>query len=121
MKTSSPWTGRSLPDRSLPAKITGKARYTADSGGPGCLHAALVTSPYAHAGIVSINTAKAEGYPGVYAVLTGNDVPVTLGIYTRDKPPLAVGKIRHHGETAAAVAAETPAAAREAASLIEIT
>jgi len=99
--------------------MTGKTRYTADSGGPGCLHAALVTSP--HAGIVAIHTAKAEGCPGVHAVLTGDDVPVTLGIYTGDKPPLAVGKVRHHGEPVAAVAAETPAAAREAAALIEIT
>ena len=120
MDTKDTWTGRSVPDRSLPAKLAGKTRYAGDYGGPGCLEVALVTSTHAHAEIVSLDTEKARRYPGVHAVLTGEDVPVTLGIYTGDKPSLAVGKVRHYGEPVAAVAADTLAAAREAAALIEV-
>ena len=36
----------------------------------GMLHAALLTSPHAHARIVSIDTHKAEQLEGVHAVLT---------------------------------------------------
>ncbi len=49
-------------------KSTGKAKYTSDLKPPGMLFGALLTSPYAHARITSIDTTEAEHMPGVTAV-----------------------------------------------------
>jgi xanthine dehydrogenase YagR molybdenum-binding subunit len=51
-----------------PDKVSGKAKYTYDIKRPGMLYGKVVRSPYAHAKIVSIDTAAAEKMPGVAAV-----------------------------------------------------
>jgi xanthine dehydrogenase YagR molybdenum-binding subunit len=51
-----------------PDKVSGKAKYTYDIKRPGMLYGKIVRSPYAHAKIVSIDTAAAEKMPGVAAV-----------------------------------------------------
>ena len=53
----------------------GKPVYADDIEMRGMLHAALLTSPHAHARIVAIDTSKAKALPGVQAVLTYKDVP----------------------------------------------
>ncbi len=50
------------------AKASGKAKYSSDLNRPGLLHAALLTSPHAHARIKSIDTSAAEKMKGVTAV-----------------------------------------------------
>lgn len=55
------------------AKASGKAKFTSDIILPGMLHAKILTSPYAHARIKSMDTSKAEALPGVKAVLTYKD------------------------------------------------
>src|SRR5690606_1619716 len=47
----------------------GKPVYTDDIEMPGMLHAAMLTSPHAHARIRDIDTSEAERLPGVRAVL----------------------------------------------------
>jgi len=101
-------------------KLTGRARYVNDIYFPGLLHAALVTSPHAHARIVSIDTSKARNAAGVLAVVTGEDFPWNLGIYLGDKPPLARGIVRHFYEPVAAVVAESEAAAARGAALVDV-
>ena len=49
-------------------KSTGRAKYTSDTNKPGLLFAALLTSPHAHAKVVSIDTSAAKALPGVTAV-----------------------------------------------------
>jgi xanthine dehydrogenase YagR molybdenum-binding subunit len=49
-------------------KSTGKAKYSSDQKPPGMLFGALLTSPYAHARITSIDTSDAEHMDGVTAV-----------------------------------------------------
>ncbi len=56
-------------------KVTGKAQYSADIDLPGLLHGKVLRSPHAHAIIKSINTTKANNYPGVVAVITSSDLP----------------------------------------------
>ena len=56
-------------------KVTGRAQYGADAKVTGTLHAKLLRSPYPHARIRSIDTSKAEAFPGVRAVLTAKDLP----------------------------------------------
>src|SRR2546429_3321779 len=82
--------GTSLPRQDGPDKVTGRARYAGDQVLPGMLYARLVTSPYAHARILNINTAAALAVPGVVAVFTSE----TLGMaqaepLSRAQSPLA--------------------------------
>ncbi len=56
-------------------KVTGRAVYGADIKLPGMLSAVVVRSPHAHARIKSIDTSAAEAIDGVYAVMTGADIP----------------------------------------------
>jgi xanthine dehydrogenase molybdenum-binding subunit len=54
-------------------KASGKALYTRDLLLPGMLYAKVLTSPYAHAKMISLDTGEAEAYPGVRAVLRYDD------------------------------------------------
>jgi CO/xanthine dehydrogenase Mo-binding subunit len=54
-------------------KASGKALYTRDIQIPGMLYAKLLSSPYAHARILKMDTSKAEKLPGVRGVLRYDD------------------------------------------------
>ena len=56
-------------------KVTGRARYAADTAMPGLLYGKIVRSPHAHARIRSIDASRALALPGVYAVVTAEDFP----------------------------------------------
>ena len=88
------------PERTdAPAKTSGTLRFTDDRVRPGTLHVALLTSPHAHAEIRGIDVAAAQAARGVRGVFTGADWPdILIGLYLGDKPPLARGRVRHHGE-----------------------
>ncbi len=106
----------------------GKPVYTDDIEMKDMLHAALLTSPHAHARIKRIDTSRAKALPGVHAVLTYQDVPRVYYAsggqsYPNPKPYDQVSldyKVRHVGDRVAVVAAETPEIAREALQLIEV-
>jgi len=102
-------------------KVSGKTVYAADVNLPGMIWGKCLRSPLPHAKIRRINTAKAKRLPGVLGVLTAEDLPnVRVGLRLRDLPLLARGKVRFVGEKVAVVAAEEPALAEEALSLIEV-
>jgi putative selenate reductase molybdopterin-binding subunit len=106
----------------------GQPVFTDDFSLPGMLHAALLTSPHAHARIRSIQVEKARALPGVRAVLTYQDLPRVVFApgcqsYPNPKPYDQVSldsKVRHIGDKVAVVAADTPALAWEALQLIEV-
>jgi len=54
-------------------RASGKAAYTRDICLPGMLYAKVLTSPYAHARIKSIDTSRAEALPGVRDILRYDD------------------------------------------------
>ena len=54
--------------------ITGRTRWTDNITLPGMVHLAMVRSPFAHARIVSIDTAEAKSAPNVVTVITGAEV-----------------------------------------------
>src|SRR5215467_6237404 len=57
------------------ALLSGRGRYADDLSVPiGTLHAHVVRSPHAHAEIVAIDTSEALAVPGVWTVITGDDV-----------------------------------------------
>lgn len=104
-----------------PEKVGGKTLYTADLQLPGLIWGKCLRSPFSHAKIVSVNTAKAKKVSGVRAVLAGDDLPpFRVGLSLQDIPVLAQGKVRFAGEKVAAVGAEDLNVAEEALSLIEV-
>ena len=56
-------------------KVTGRAQYGADFQMSGLLYGKVLRSPHAHARIKSVDTTKAEAYPGVVSVVTAKDIP----------------------------------------------
>src|SRR5216684_2334752 len=50
------------------AKSSGKAKYASDLNPPGLLFGALLTSPYAHAKVKSVDISAAQSMKGVTAV-----------------------------------------------------
>jgi CO/xanthine dehydrogenase Mo-binding subunit len=113
--------GKATPKVEGVAKVTGGARYTADIVVEGTLWGRILHSPYAHARIISIDTAAALELPGVHAVITGDDVGSGYyGGLLKDVPPLARDVVRFSGERVAAVAAEDEETALRALDLIEV-
>jgi CO/xanthine dehydrogenase Mo-binding subunit len=105
------------------ARVTGRQRYVADIHLADELHAQLVTLPVARARIGEIDVAAALAVPGVRLVLTSADLPQPVprfGPQFEDRPVLAVGETKYHGEPVAAVAADTRDAAMEGAALVRV-
>jgi CO/xanthine dehydrogenase Mo-binding subunit len=104
-------------------RVTGSQHYVADVRLQGMLHVKLVTLDCAHARIISIDTRVAEQVPGVRMVMTATDLPQPVprfGPQFSDRPVIAVGETKYHGEPVAAVAADTEDAAEEAAGLVSV-
>jgi CO/xanthine dehydrogenase Mo-binding subunit len=102
-------------------KVTGSGRYAADLTLTGQLHAKFRYADHTHARIVSIDASGARAMPGVFAVLTHEDVPdVLYGDLAKDRRLFARERVRFEGDVVAAVAASTPEIAAEAAAAIEV-
>ncbi|MFE7466864.1 xanthine dehydrogenase family protein molybdopterin-binding subunit [Streptomyces sp. NPDC057499] len=104
-------------------KVTGEFAYSSDMWHEDMLWGHTLRSTVAHAEIAAIDIAEALATPGVHAVLTYDDLPSTVknyGLEIQDTPALAHGKVRHHGEPVALVAADHPETARRAAAKIRI-
>src|SRR2546430_9865297 len=86
-----------------PSKATGAAKYSYDINRPDMLWAKVVTSPYAHAEVTSIDTRAAEALPGVKGVWRDTEK-----------------EVRYAGEIVAAVAAVAEENAGEAARLVAV-
>ena len=103
-------------------KVTGRDQFGADIQFAGLLHGRILRSPFAHARIKSISTAKAEAMPGVKAVVTGDDLPKTddVALKYRRANILASDKVLYAGQAVAAVAAVDLQIAEEALNAIEV-
>src|SRR5579859_6089922 len=104
------------------AKVTGQTRYADDIFLPRMAYCKLLRSPHPHARIVKIDTTRAMAHPGVYAVLTGKDVPIEYGILpvSQDEQALCSDHVRHVGDPVAAVVAREELTAFEALDLIDV-
>jgi len=112
--------GKSIFRKEALAKVTGAAKYTGDYNITGLLHASIVASPYAHAEIKQIETSEAWKVPGVRAIVTGEQCPLLTGSVILDRPPIALGKVRYHGEPVAVIVADSEQSTRKAAALIKV-
>ncbi|MDX1483767.1 MAG: xanthine dehydrogenase family protein molybdopterin-binding subunit [Alphaproteobacteria bacterium] len=107
--------------------VSGTGTYVQDVVPKGCLHVAVLPSPYPRAKIVAIDSAKAEALPGVRAVVTGEELAAhTMPIYQGlNLPnvrwrPLAHEMTRYAGEWVVAVAADSVHVAEDALELIAV-
>jgi aerobic carbon-monoxide dehydrogenase large subunit len=114
-----------------PSMITGAAKYLDDLKLPGLAYVAVLRSPYAHARINGIDTARAKAQPEVIGAYTGKDFEHLPALpcawqaggtenFVATPRVLEIDRVTFTGAGVAAVVAETRAAAEDALSLIEV-
>ncbi|KRD18062.1 aldehyde oxidase [Mycobacterium sp. Root265] len=125
-----PATGRPVDRIEGRDKVTGAARYAADTVIDGLVHAVLVQSTIANGHVTAESmaaaSAAAAAAPGVLHVLTPLNCPplhvlpvdMTWDLPLERRPPLSDLSVQHVGQHLAVVIAETPEQAAEAASLM---
>jgi xanthine dehydrogenase D subunit len=108
------------PDGTL--KVTGDFAYASDLWMDDMLWGVTLRSPHPHARILRVDVTEALRTPGVFAVLTHDDVPgaKTYGLEHQDQPVLAIDVVRYQGEPVALAAADHPEVARQAAKKIVV-
>ena len=110
--------------------LRGTGSFAADWAFPDMLHMRVVRSSIAHGDIRSIDASVALALPGVVAVWTPDDVadipPIDFratkytGLEPYRQPVMARGRVRFVGEPVAAVFAENPRVAEDAATLVAV-
>lgn len=109
--------------------LTGRGVYTDDVGVPGMLQVAFHRSPIARGRIKSIDLSIAREIPGVYAILTAEDLKsfkvdmlsFFLALPTVPLPVLATDRVTHVGDPIALVVAQNRYIAEDAAGLIDVS
>src|SRR5687768_5663813 len=104
------------------AKCTGQTKFADDIVLPRMLYAKILRSHHPHALIKRIDSSKALATPGVFAVITGQDLPIPYGILpvSQDEHALCIDKVRFIGDPVAAVVAIDEDTAFDAMNLIEV-
>src|SRR5712691_3759413 len=119
-----PYVGRPLKRIEDPKLVTGQGQYVDDLKIPGLAFLAFLRSPHAHARITAIRTDAARAAPGVLRVVTAADLPplrptpfmaVVPGLKASPYRCLAGDVVDSTGVPVAAVVAESPSLARDAA------
>ena len=124
--------GSGIKRREDPRLITGQGTYADDVKLVGMLHVVMVRSPHAHARIRGVDADRARSHPGVVAVFTGAELkdqlgsnivgwPVPGATVEPPHPPMAHDTVRFAGEVVAAVIAEDPGVAVDAAGMVNVT
>ncbi|GLZ33452.1 carbon-monoxide dehydrogenase large subunit [Lentzea sp. NBRC 105346] len=113
-------TSPQRPDGNL--KVRGEFAYASDLWHEDMIWGATLRSPHPYARIKSIDITEALKIPGVYAVLTHEDVPGRnlYGLEHKDQPVLAVDIVRYQGEPIALVGADHPETANRAVKRIKV-
>jgi len=104
------------------AKCVGQTKFADDIVLPRMLFCKILRSHVPHALIKNIDASKALALPGVFAVITGKDLPIPYGILpvSQDEHALCIDKVRFVGDPVAAVAAIDEDTAFDAMNLIEV-
>jgi xanthine dehydrogenase large subunit len=116
--------GKPLSHESAAAHVQGTARYTDDQPRfAGMLTAWPVLAPCAHARITGVDTAAALSIPGIVSVLTHADVPGEndSSAHGGDETLLSETEILYHNQAVVWVLAESDAAARAGAALVQVS
>ena len=73
---------RTMSRQDAQERVSGQAAYTRDICLPGMLYAKILTSPYAHAKIISMDTSRAEALVGVRDILKFEDPDIAKDMQT---------------------------------------
>src|SRR5581483_2511943 len=133
------YVGAVVRRREDPRLLTGRGRFVDDLRVAGCLHAAIVRSPHAHARLGAVRLDRARAHAGVVACFAHADLvdllrplPVAgvppgplaarVGFRVKTAPqlPLATGKVRYVGEPVAVVVAADRYVAEDATERVEV-
>src|SRR3974377_1578142 len=125
--------GSRLPRLEDHALLTGRGRFVDDVAIAEPLHAAFVRSPHPHALIRAVRTDAAQALPGVFAVLTLDDIAPVMAkrrmVRTSNSGTqldrcwafaLADGEVSYVGEPVALVLAKDRYVAEDAAALVDV-
>lgn len=113
--------GTSQPRYDAVEKVTGAAIYSGDVKPDRMCYGKFVSSPHAHAKILSIDVSEALAMPGVVDVLTGADVPEKrYGGYIRDRHILCKHIVRFVGDYVALVVATDEVIAADAVAKVKV-
>jgi carbon-monoxide dehydrogenase large subunit len=124
------WIGQSVERLEDPPLVRGRGRFAADISFPHQLHMRIVRANHAHGRIAAIDASAARALPGVVAVWSAPDIADIPPIDFREgripalepyrQPVLAIDKVRYVGEPVAAIFAEDPYVAEDAADLVTL-
>jgi carbon-monoxide dehydrogenase large subunit/6-hydroxypseudooxynicotine dehydrogenase subunit gamma len=124
------WIGQSVERLEDPPLVRGCGRFAADISFPHQVHMRIVRANHAHGKIVAIDMSDARALPGVFAVWSAADIADIPPIDFREgripalepyrQPVLAIDKVRYVGEPVAAIFAEDPYVAEDAADLVTL-
>jgi carbon-monoxide dehydrogenase large subunit/6-hydroxypseudooxynicotine dehydrogenase subunit gamma len=130
MTSDNKWIGKSVARLEDPPLITGRGRFAGDLSFPHQLHMRVVRANHAHGKIASIDASAARALPGVTAAWSAADIADVPPIDFREgripalepyrQPVLATDRVRYVGEPVAAVFAEDPYVAEDAADLVTV-
>ncbi len=112
-----------VPHESAAKHVTGEAVYVDDILVSGeLLVGRVVTSPHAHAKILSFDLGAARAVPGVHAVLSSRDIPGVndMGPVVHDEVCLAADRVFCVGQAVFLIAAESAEQCRAAERLIHV-
>ena len=125
-----PWIGQSVARLEDPPLVTGRGQFAGDINFPHQLIMRIVRSAYANGRITSIDAAAARALPGVFAVWTAADIADVPPVDFREgsipaldpyrQPVLATARVRYVGDPVAAIFAEDPYVAEDAADLVAV-
>ncbi len=114
--------GKSLPRVDAPAKVTGETQFLTDMTVDRMIFAYPVFSTIPFGRIRGIDLKKAQAVEGYIDSILGDQVPGDnqVGVIIEDQPLFATEIVRYVGDTISLVVAESPSAARKAASLVGV-
>ena len=129
-KPKAKFIGRSVLRLEDPPLLMGRGRFAADISFPQQLHMRIVRSNFAHGRLRGIDASAALAKPGVHAVWTAADIadipPIDFrlsrieGLEHYRQRLFATEKVRYVGEPVAAVFADDPYLAEDAAELVPL-
>ena len=109
--------GKNFTPPDIKAKVTGRAKYAEDFRVDGMVFCKLLTSPYPHARVTSVDASAALAMPGVHGVLTADDVPS----FPAPQDPILTNEPHYVGQPILAVAADSEELAAEALERIKVS
>ncbi|MBV9483655.1 MAG: xanthine dehydrogenase family protein molybdopterin-binding subunit [Acidobacteria bacterium] len=123
------WVGKPLPRKEENRLLRGRGKFADDIKMREMLYLRFVRSPYAHARLLHLKLSSAEALSGVICTLSGREIEPLTQPFIEIGPepcakirdyPLAIDKVRYQGEPVAAIVAESPQIADDAAELVEV-